>query len=222
MKSITFFSLTLSALLSSAPSFAQTEQLAKVEIKSNRQTLVLDPSNIDNIQIKADKVIYDAATSTFNLTGKTKITVNENRTHFTKLEDEKATVRASSHVELQLDTAGSFELGQDASIHALAAALNHQYPPMNYRVQWSFGQEQEFIDGTALYDQSKGTVSEYIREESNGRYYISQRFYRGVTDKILIQVAKDFTKAKFDNLGGTAPFDFRQLTKYGCTVVTIR
>lgn len=225
MKSTTFFALTLFTLLVNAPAFAKNQagQVAMVQIKSNGQTLFLDNSKVDNIQIKADKVVYDAATSTFNLVGKTNITINENRTHITHLRDSEATVRGSSHVELQIDAGSSIEVDQDAPIRELAAALKRDYPMINYRVQWYFSVFQYYSDGTALYDKKSGTLSEYIRqgdEEGGGIY---RHFYRGVTDEILIKMAKDAALAtnEANKRGSTAPFDFGQLARYGCTVVDV-
>lgn len=109
-----------------------------VQIKSNGQILFLDNSKVDNIQIKADNVIYDAATSTFKLVGKTNITINENRTRFTHLRDSEATVRGNRHIELQIFAGNSIEVDQSAPIRELAAALKRQYPMINYRVGWYF------------------------------------------------------------------------------------
>ena len=218
MKSAALFALTLSALFASAPAFAPT-----VEIHSNGQTFTFDAADVRNIQIKADKINYDAATSMLELAGKTKVNVNENNTHFTHLEDNRATVRASEHLELQIDAGSSIEADQDAPIRELAAALQRAYPPMNYRVQWRFSVFQFYSEGTALYDRRDGTLSEYIREGDEDSGGIYQRFYRGVTDKVLIQMAKDIAIAtkKADAQGSTKTFDFLQLTKYGCTVVDV-
>lgn len=80
-----------------------------------------------------------------------------------------------------------------------------------------------YSQGTALYDQTNGTLSEYIRQGDEDGGGIYHRYYRGVTDEILVKMAKDAAKATMEanKRGSTGPFDFGRLTKYGCTVVDV-
>jgi len=173
-----------------------------------------------NVQVSAPQMRYDDKTKVYELIGNSTITIHQDDEHALQLVGKAGDIirMKAEQIEDQIDAGGQIEVDHFAPIRELGKEIQTRPFFTSYRVKWYFSVFSFHSEGVAVYDRNAGTIIQYIREGDWDTGGYSYTRFSGVTDNILILMAQD-VKNKNPRAGQpniTAPFDFGNLTRYGC------
>ncbi|MEO6907127.1 MAG: hypothetical protein ABI210_04480 [Abditibacteriaceae bacterium] len=221
---IVIVAVAVLSLLNSV-AFAQESSKPDVNVSVIRDGVKIEQMMLSKgfVQIRASHKRYDEKKDMYELTDKAAITIIQNDKYSVRLvgKDEDVMQVQAVQIEDQIDV-GSNEDDHFRTIRELSKEVQ-AYPLFtSYRVKWYFGMSSYHSAGVALYDRKAGTITEYIQEANQDMERSYYTLFSGVTDKVLSQMAQD-VKDKNPKAGApnqTAPFDFGNLTRYGCKAET--